>query len=111
VENSNGYSVIIAELTGYAKRTRHLVNDLDRLGTHRIRSVRTLAEQVGPITKETGFAAALSRFAEALEHQLVAAAKDADALGDSVAKAEASYRKQDEARAKELIAMIRGGAR
>ena len=112
MENSNGYGVVTGELTGYARRTRDIATELHTLATHRIASVRRIAEHsLGPIGKESGFAAALSHFAEALEHQVAGVGKHADTLGDSVAKAARTYREQDEERASDILDLIRGKKR
>ena len=109
VENSNGFGVVSGELTGYAQHTRRMATELHELATRRIGPVRKLAEHgLGPIGRESGFAAALDHFAAALEHQVAGVAKNADTLGDSVAKAGQSYRDQDDARAREFLDMITG---
>ena len=109
VENSNGFGVITGELTGYARHTRQMATELHTLATHQVSSVRKIAEHsFGPIGKESGFADALNRFAVALEQQVMEVGKNANALGDSVAKSARSYRQQDDERAKELMDMIRG---
>lgn len=109
MEHSNGFGVATGELTGYAQHTRHLATELHTLAAHRVRPVRTLAEHgLGPIGKESGFAAALSHFAEALEHQVAGVGKNADALGDSVAKTAHTYRQHDDERAADILDLIRG---
>lgn len=109
MENSNGYGVVTGELTGYAQSTRHIATELQALAARRVRSVRTVAEHgFGPIAMESGFAAALDHFAEALGQQVAGVAKHADALGDSVAKSAHSYQRQDDERAKDLLELIRG---
>jgi hypothetical protein len=109
VENTNGFGVVTGELTGYARHTSQMAAELHELAARRIGPVRKLAEHgLGPIGRESGFAAALDHFAAALEHQVAGVAKNADALGDSVAKSAHSYRQQDDARAKELLDMITG---
>ena len=109
VENSNGFGVVSGELTGYAQHTRRMATELHELATRRIGSVNQLAEHgLGPIGRESGFVAALNHFAAALGHQVAGVAKNADALGDSVAKAGHTYREQDEAQAKEFLDMITG---
>jgi len=107
VNNGNGFGVITGELTGYAKHTRRLATELHTLATHQVRSIRG-GHGFGPIGAESGFVTALDHFAAGLTHQLAGVAKDADALGDSVAKAAHTYREHDEDRAKEIIDMIRG---
>ena len=109
MENSNGFGVVTGELTGYAKRTRDIATELHTLATHRIAPVRKIAEHsLGAIGKESGFAAALDHFAEALEHQVVGVGRNADALDDSVAKTAHTYREQDEQRAGDILDLIRG---
>ena len=108
--NGNGFGVITGELTGYAQHTRRLATELHTLATHQVKSIRG-GKGFGPIGTESGFVAALDHFADALAHQVAGVGKDADALGDSVAKAARTYREHDEERANELIDLIRGHKR
>ena len=107
--NSNGFGVATGELTGYAKRTRDIATELHTLATHRLAGVRKITEHsLGPIGKDSGFAAALGSFAESLEHQVAGVGRNADKLGDSVAKAAADFRAQDDERAADILDLIRG---
>lgn len=111
--NGNGFGVITGELTGYAQHTRKLATELHTLATHQVRSIRGGRGDhgFGPVGTESGFVAALDHFAEALGHQLAGVSKDADALGDSVAKAAHTYREHDEQRANEIVDLITGDKR
>jgi Excreted virulence factor EspC, type VII ESX diderm len=110
VNNGNGFGVITGELTGYAQHTRKLAKELQTLATQQVRSIRG-GHGFGPVGTESGFVAALDHFAEALAQQVTGVGKDADALGESVAKAAHTYQEQDEQRAEELIDRIRGDKR
>ena len=101
---SAGYSVLTSELFGYAGTTRRLAEELHHVATHTVGPVRGIAEDsFGRIGKETGFAAALSRFAHSLEQQIAGVARNADTLGDAVAKTAHTYQHQDQALAKDIL--------
>jgi hypothetical protein len=102
--SGGGFSVTTDELTGYVRGTRRLADELHRLATHQIHSVRTIADDsFGKIGKETGFATALDRFADALQRQASGVAKNADTLSDTVAKTARSYQHEDQQIADELL--------
>lgn len=102
-----GFSVATAELTGYVRDTRRLADELTKLATHQIRSVRAIDEaSFGKIGKETGFAIALDHFAEALQRQVSGVAKNADAVSDTVAKTARDYRNDDRQIADELLDLL-----
>ena len=107
MNNANGFSVITGELTGYAQHTRRLATELHTLATHQVRSIRG-GHGFGPVGTESGFVTALDHFADALAHQLAGVGKNADALGDSVAKAAHTYQERDEDRANEIVDLITG---
>jgi hypothetical protein len=103
----NGYSIATEELTGYVRGTRDLAEDLHRLAKRKVNSVQTIAEDsFGRIGKETGFAAALHRFAGALEHQIHGVATNADKISDGVARTGRNYRRQDEEIAEDLLNLL-----
>jgi hypothetical protein len=104
----NGYGVVTDELTGYVRRTRKLADELHQLATHTVRSVGTIAEDsFGQIGKETGFAAALRRFAATLEQQVGGVATNAGTLGDAVGKTAHTYQRQDDELAKDILDLLR----
>jgi hypothetical protein len=105
--SSGGFSVTTGELTGYVRNTRQLADELHKVATHQIHSVRTIADDsFGKIGKETGFAAALDHFADALQRQASGVAKNADTLSDAVAKTARSYRHDDQEIADELLDLL-----
>ena len=97
----NGFSVVTGELTGYVRGTRQLADELHRLASRRIHSVR--GDGFGRIGKETGFATALDHFADALGRQTSGVAKNADTLSDTVAKTARDYQHDDQQIADELL--------
>ncbi|HEV2782941.1 MAG TPA: hypothetical protein VGX25_26430 [Actinophytocola sp.] len=102
-----GFSIATDELTGYVRQTRNLAEELHRLAKRKINSVQTIAEDgFGKIGKETGFAAALNRFAGALEHQVHGVARNADKLSDGVAKTARGYRRDDQELAEDLMNLL-----
>jgi hypothetical protein len=102
-----GYSVVTTELTAYARHTRQLADELHRLAGHTVKPVGAIDEDAfGRIGKETGFAAALNHFADALQSQLVGVAKNADTLGDGVAKTAHTYQTQDQELAQDILDLI-----
>ncbi len=104
---SGGFSVTTGELTGYVHKTRQLADELHRLATHQIHSVRTIADDsFGKIGKETGFATALDHFADALQRQASGVAKNADTLSDTVAKTARDYQHDDQQIADELLDLL-----
>lgn len=104
---SPGYSVVTTELTGYARQARQLADELNRLATHTVKPLGSIPDDsFGRIGKETGFAAALNHFADALRHQLAGVAKNADTLGDAVAKTARTYRGQDQDLAQDILDLI-----
>jgi hypothetical protein len=106
-QSSSGFSVVTGELTGYVHDTRRLADELHRLATHQIHSVRTIADDsFGKIGKETGFATALDHFADALQRQASGVAKNADTLSDTVAKTARSYQHDDQEIANELLHLL-----
>jgi hypothetical protein len=102
-----GYSITTGELTGYVRNTRQLSEDLHRLAKRKVNPVRSIADDsFGRIGKETGFAAALDRFAGALEHQIHGVATNADKLSDGVDKTARTYRRQDAELAEDLLDLL-----
>src|SRR5439155_11372146 len=82
-----GLSIATDELTGYVRQARRLADELHRLAAHQVHSVRTIAgDSFGKIGKETGFATALDHYADALVRQVSGVARNAETLGDAVAK-------------------------
>ncbi|MFL6141211.1 MAG: type VII secretion target [Labedaea sp.] len=102
-----GFSVATDELNGYVRQTRRLADELHDLARRPVSSVQTIAEDsFGRIGKETGFATALNHFADALELQVNGVAKNADALGESVAKTAKTYQHQDQELAQDILDLI-----
>jgi hypothetical protein len=102
-----GYSVVTTELTAYARHTRQLADELHRLAGHTVKPVGSIDEDAfGRIGKETGFAVALNHFADTLRRQLDGVAKNADTLGDGVAKTARTYRTQDQELAQDILDLI-----
>jgi hypothetical protein len=102
-----GFSVATDELNGYVRQTRMLADELHQLARHPVSSVQTIADDsFGKIGKETGFATALNHFADALELQVNGVAKNADALGESVAKTAKTYQRQDQELAQDILDLI-----
>jgi hypothetical protein len=106
-QQPTGFRIATTELTGYVRHTRELAEELHRLARHEVGAVRTIADDsFGRIGRETGFAAALKHFAEALEHQVNGVAGNADKLSDAVAKTARNYRRQDEELAQDLLDLL-----
>jgi len=100
---SGGFSVDTPALVRYANRTKDMADELERLARGRIGSVREIAEDsFGKIGKESGFAAALNRFAGALGHQVKGVATNADKLGRKAARTAGEYRETDSGIADDL---------
>ncbi|HEU5473982.1 MAG TPA: type VII secretion target [Actinophytocola sp.] len=107
ISQAVGYSIAADELTGYVRHTRQLAEELTRLARRRIATVREITEDsFGRIGRETGFTAALNRFAGALEHQVGGIAGNADKLSDGVAKTARNYRRQDQELAEDLLNLL-----
>ena len=99
--------MVTTELTGYARHARQLADELQRLAGHTVKPVGSIADDAfGRIGKETGFAAALNHFADALRQQLDGVAKNADTLGDGVAKTARTYQTQDQELAEDILGLI-----
>jgi len=93
---SGGFVVDPDALSGYARTTRHIADDLRALSTRQLRNVRGLAEDsFGRIGKETGFAAALDHFGAALQRQVKGVGTRADALAGSVSRTARDYRDEE----------------
>lgn len=93
---SGGFGVDTPALIRYANRTKDMAEELERLAKGKVGSVRDIAEDsFGKIGKESGFAAALNRFAGALGHQVKGVATNADKLGRKVARTAGEYRETD----------------
>ncbi|MGQ0838627.1 type VII secretion target [Actinokineospora sp.] len=90
------FSVDTAALRRYARDTDALAEELRRIRRKGIAAVAGIADDsFGRIGKDSGFAAALTRFADALGHQVTGVAGNADKLGRVIARTEAAYRRED----------------
>lgn len=95
-------------LTGYADRARAIADELTGLRRRELRGLRTLSEDgFGRIGAETGFAAAVDRFGQALQHQLRGVGRNADTLARSVSRTARHYREQERDIAEDLLRLLR----
>lgn len=102
-KGAGGFSVDVAVLGDYVRRTRNTADDLTALGRRHVREVREVAEDsFGRIGKQSGFAEALDNFGAALRKQVKSVAHNTDALARSASSAARSYREQDDDAARSL---------
>jgi hypothetical protein len=103
-----GFIVDPDALSGYARTTRHIADDLRDLSSHQLRNVRGLAEDsFGKIGKETGFAAALDHFGAALQRQVKGVGARADRIATSVAGTARDYRGEEQDIEQVLLGLLR----
>ncbi|MDQ2587641.1 type VII secretion target [Saccharothrix yanglingensis] len=101
-----GFSVDLAVLRDYARRTRNSADDLTALGRRHVREVREIADDsFGRIGKQSGFADALDDFGAALRKQVKAVAHNTDALAASARNSARAYREQED----DVAGSLRGG--
>jgi len=104
----DGFLVDPDALSGYARTTRHIADDLRTLSSHQLKNVRGLAEDsFGKIGKETGFAAALDHFGAALQRQVKGVGTKADTLAGSVSKTARDYRDEEQDIEQVLLGLLR----
>ncbi|MGB3442711.1 MAG: transglycosylase SLT domain-containing protein [Actinophytocola sp.] len=106
--NPDGFMVDPDSLSGYARTTRDIADELRGLSAHQLKNVRGLAEDsFGKIGKETGFAAALDHFGAALQRQVKGVGTKADTLAGSVSKTARDYRDEDQDIEQVLLGLLR----
>lgn len=95
--DTGGYLVDPDALGGYVRRTRNIADELARVNAKHVRGVRSIADDsFGKIGKESGFAAALDGFGEALQRQVKGVGANADRLATAVGRSAKTYREQEE---------------
>ena len=105
---NDGFIVDPDALSGYARTTRHIADDLRDLSTHQLRNVRGLADDsFGRIGKETGFADALDHFGAALQRQVKGVGARADKIAASVAGSAKDYRGEEQDIEQVLLGLLR----
>ncbi len=105
----DGFMVDPDALSGYARSTRTIADELGALRTKELHKVRSIADDsFGRIGKETGFADALNSFGQSLQRQVKGAHHNADTLAGSVAKTAKHYRDQDHDIADDLLQLLQG---
>jgi hypothetical protein len=104
----DGFMVDPDALSGYAKSARTIADELTALRGKELHKVRSVADDsFGRIGKETGFADALNRFGQSLQHQVRGVGSNADKLAGSVAKTAKHYRDQESDIADDLLQLLR----
>ncbi len=104
----DGFVVDPDALSGYARTTRHIADDLRDLSARQLRDVRGLADDsFGRIGKETGFAAALDHFGAALQRQVKGVGAKADAIAHSVSRSARDYREEEQDIQQVLLGLLR----
>lgn len=107
-QGTDGFVVDPDALSGYARTTRDIADDLRALSAHQLKNVRGLADDsFGKIGKETGFAAALDHFGAALQRQVRGVGTSADKLAGSVAGSARDYRGEDHDIEQVLLGLLR----
>lgn len=105
---NDGFIVDPDALSGYARTTRHIADDLRDLSSHQLRNVRGLADDsFGRIGKETGFADALDHFGAALQRQVKGVGARADKIAASVAGSAKDYRGEEQDIEQVLLGLLR----
>jgi hypothetical protein len=105
---TDGFIVDPDALSGYARTTRHIADDLRDLSSHQLRNVRGLADDsFGKIGKETGFAAALDNFGAALQRQVKGVGARADKIAATVAGTARDYRGEEQDIEQVLLGLLR----
>lgn len=104
----DGFAVDPDALSGYARTTRHIADDLRDLSTQQLRHVRGLADDsFGGIGKETGFAAALDHFGAALQRQVRGVGTRADKIANTVSKTARDYRDEEQDIEQVLLGLLK----
>jgi hypothetical protein len=107
-DRTDGFLVDPDALSGYARTTRHIADDLHSLSTHQLKNVRGLVEDsFGKIGKETGFAAALEHFGAALQRQVRGVGARADKLAGRVSGTARDYRDEEQDIEQVLLGLLR----
>lgn len=105
---ADGFLVDPDALSGYARTSRHIADDLQELSTHQLKNVRGLADDsFGKIGKETGFAAALDHFGAAMQRQVRGVGAKADKLAGSVSGTAREYRDEEHDIEQVLLGLLR----
>ena len=105
---TDGFIVDPDALSGYARTTRHIADDLRDLSSHQLRNVRGLADDsFGKVGKETGFAAALDHFGAALQRQVKGVGARADKIAAGVAGTARDYRGEEQDIEQVLLGLLR----
>jgi hypothetical protein len=105
---AGGFVVDPDALSGYARTTRDIADDLRSLSRHQLDNVRGLAaDSFGKIGKETGFADALDNFGAALQRQVRGVGARADNLAGSVSKTARDYRDEEQDIEQVLLGLLR----
>jgi hypothetical protein len=100
-----GFLVDPDALSGYARRTRDIAEELTALRSGQLKEVA--GEGFGRIGRETGFAAALDRFGQAMRHQVRGLGRDADAIATSVTRTARQYHDQESEVTDDLLRLLR----
>ncbi|GLY66467.1 transglycosylase SLT domain-containing protein [Amycolatopsis taiwanensis] len=96
-KGKDGFSADAQQFHAYTSKTDHIAGELRSVGSRTVHSVTSIAhDSFGQVGKETGFASALGDFSRALEKQVIATGKNAQALGSDVKKAGNAYRATDD---------------
>lgn len=101
----DGFLVDPDALSGYARRTRDISEELATLRSGRLRDVA--GEGFGRIGRETGFADALDRFGQAMRHQVRGLGRDADAMATSVTRTARQYHDRESEVTDDLLRLLR----
>jgi hypothetical protein len=105
----DGFQVDPDALSGYARNTRTIADELGSLRDKELHKVRSIADDsFGRIGKETGFADALNSFGQSLQRQVRGAARNADTIAGSVARTARHYHAQDADMADDLLQLLAG---
>ena len=104
----DGFLVDPDALSGYARTTRDIADELRSLSRHQLDNVRGLAaDSFGKIGKETGFAAALDNFGAALQRQVKGVGTKADTLASTVSRTARDYRDEEQDIEQVLLGLLR----
>lgn len=102
----DGFIVDPDSLDDYTRRTRAIADELGPL-RGQLREVARADHGFGRIGRETGFAAALDGFGQAMRHQLDGLGKRADNLAASVTKTATLYHDKESDIAHDLLRLLR----